>query len=107
MVAAAITPLFGVKVGVAVAFAADDEEELPSYSRGSQSGELLFESVCAQVMFTLHSRMTRQLARNSLKKMGLYGKLLDGLQRSCRLDDYQYLMRMQPNGMILMVVSHN
>ena len=90
----------------AVAYAADDEEE-PLYSSGSQPAELLFENVCAQMLFALHNRMTKDLARRSLRKLGLYGKLLDGVQRSCRIDDYVYLMKMQPNGMILMVVSHN
>jgi hypothetical protein len=92
---------------VAVAYAAGDEEEQPRYSRGgSLSGETMFENICSQLMFALHSQMTRQTAKATLKKLGLDGKLLDGIQRSSRIEDCVYLMKMQPNGMVLMVVSH-
>ena len=96
----------GVK-NVAVAYAADDEDAQPRYSRGgSLSGETMFENVCSQLMFALHSQMTRQMAKATLRKLGLDGKLLDGIQRAAHIEDCVYLMKMQPNGMVVMVVSH-
>ena len=54
----------------------------------------------------MNKDITAAAARNLLAEIGLFGSMLDGVQRSRTISDYNYILRLQPNNMAVMVVSH-
>lgn len=71
-----------------------------------ESNEKVFESICTQVIYAVNKDITAAAARNLLAEIGLFGSMLDGVQRSRTISDYNYILRLQPNNMAVMVVSH-
>ncbi|MCE5201574.1 MAG: hypothetical protein LLF78_03555 [Synergistaceae bacterium] len=92
---------------VAVSYIIDENEHQRHYARDGmvEDGDV-FESICIQVMIALHAKITVETAREKLMTIGLYGSMLDGRQRSCTSGEYRYIMKLQPNGMALLVVAH-
>ena len=92
---------------LAVTYAPDAEEPNKRYMKGGPPPtEVVFAGICMQVMFALHRDMAQKRARAVLNDIGLYGRAIDGVQRSERVGDYNYIMKMQPSGLLVMAVSH-
>lgn len=92
---------------VAVAYTIGSAEPRPLYMRGGPpDNETIYENICKQVIFALNDDMSDSGATEILEKIGLYGPLLDGAQRSCKIKGFSYMMKLHPNGMVVMAVSH-
>lgn len=92
---------------LAVTYVPDAEEPHKRYMKGGPPPtEVVFAGICMQVIFALHRDMTRKKAHSVLDNIGLYGGAIDGVQRSERVGDYNYIMKMQPSGLLIMAVSH-
>lgn len=83
----------------------DNENELHYAKGGPPDNDVVFENICKQIIFALNNRMTDSEATKILKSIGLYGSVLDGIQRSRTIDEYSYMMKLQPGGIIMLVVS--
>jgi len=64
-----------------------------------------FESICKQMIFSLDSSMSDSEAEKNLKSLGIYGNMLDGIQRSCSVNGYRCMLKLLQGGMIMMVIS--
>ena len=84
-------------------FLGDPELENTASLHGNDK---IFESICTQVIYAVNKNITAAAARNLLSEIGLFGPMLDGVQRSRTLSDYSYILRLQPNDMAVMVISH-
>lgn len=93
---------------VAVSYVFEQWEHSENYhDHGYRADEeVVFSSICMQTLLALNNGMTVPEARAILKEIGLYGELLDGVQRSVRHEGLMYIMKLQPNGMAVMAVSH-
>ena len=93
---------------VAVSYVFEQSERSENYhDHGYKPDEeVVFSSICMQTLLALNSGMTVPDARAILKEIGLYGALLDGVQRSVKRNGLMYIMKLQPNGMAVMAVSH-
>lgn len=99
----------------------DDEEELlnvailyftDTYSDEDRSGPISrsyennrFENICKQLIFSLGSDISDSEAESTLKSIGIKGSMLDGIQRSSSVKGYRCMLKLQPGGMITMVIS--
>ena len=84
-------------------FLVDPELENTASLHGNDK---IFESICTQVIYAVNKNITAAAARNLLSEIGLFGPMLDGVQRCRTLSDYSYILRLQPNDMAVMVISH-
>ena len=93
---------------VAVTYVFEDSDKSANYHDHGYTPdeEVIFSSICMQTVLALNRGMTVPEARDLLKAIGLYGALLDGVQRSKKHDGNLYIMKLQPNGMAVMAVSH-
>ncbi len=92
---------------IAVAYIIGEAEHQKHSSKVAiPDNNIIFESICKQIIFALDKTMTESGTRKILTSIGLYGSVLDGLQRSNTINGFNYIMKLQPNGMIMMVVSH-
>lgn len=93
---------------VAVTYVFEDSDKSANYHDHGYTpdDEVIFSSICMQTVLALNKGMTVPEARELLKAIGLYGALLDGLQRSKKHNGNLYIMKLQPNGMAVMAVSH-
>ena len=64
-----------------------------------------FESICRQMIFALDNNMSNSEAEKTLKSIGIYGNMLDGIQRSSSVNGYRCMLKLSPGGMIMMVIS--
>lgn len=80
-----------------------EEEKSSSISRSYENSR--FESVCRQMIFSLDSNISETEAENALRALGIYGSMLDGRQRSSSVKDYRCMLKLQPGGTIMMVIS--
>ena len=91
---------------VAVTYIMGDDGHPQHYAKGGiPDNDTVFESVCKQVIFALDETITDSGADKILASIGLHGPVLDGFQRSHKTNGLNYIMKLQPNGMIMMVVS--
>jgi hypothetical protein len=65
-----------------------------------------FVSICRQMIYSLDSGISEAEADGALKSMGIYGgNMLDGIQRSSLVKGYRCMLKLQPGGMLTMVIS--
>lgn len=64
-----------------------------------------FKNICRQMIFSLDSAITDSDAENALRSIGIYGNMLDGIQRSSSIKGYKCMLKLQPGGMLMMVIS--
>ena len=99
----------------------DDEKELMnvailyltnSYADEDRSALILksfensrFENICRQLIFSLGSDISDSEAESALRSIGIHGNMLDGVQRSSSVNGYRCMLKLQPGGMIMMVIS--
>ncbi|MFR5881338.1 MAG: hypothetical protein ACLUEQ_11325 [Cloacibacillus evryensis] len=76
------------------------------FSRGGlPNGEDQYESICQQVIMAFDPHISQKETRRMLGRLGLYGPVLDGRQRYDRRGGLAYIMKLQNNGTIVLVVS--
>ena len=91
---------------VALSFTVAPGEPPIGYSRGGlHNGEDQYESICQQIIMAFDSQITPKETRRMLRGLGLYGPVLDGRQRYDRRGGLVYIMKLQNNGTIVLVVS--
>lgn len=99
----------------------DDEKELlnvallyftDTYADEERSGSIFrffensrFEDICRQLIFSLGSDISEAEAESALRSIGIQGNMLDGIQRSSSVKGYRCMLKLQPGGMITMVIS--
>ena len=64
-----------------------------------------FVNICRQMIYSLDSGISETEADSALKSMGVYGNMLDGAQRSSLVKGYRCMLKLQPGGMLMMVIS--
>ncbi len=64
-----------------------------------------FESICRQLIFSLDSKISDSETESTLKSIGIYGNMLDGVQRSRAVNGYKFMLKLQQGGILMMVVS--
>lgn len=64
-----------------------------------------FENICRQLIFSLGSDISDSEAESALRSIGIHGNMLDGVQRSSSVNGYRCMLKLQPGGMIMMVIS--
>ena len=57
------------------------------------------------MIFALDNNMSNSEAEKTLKSIGIYGNMLDGIQRSSSVNGYRCMLKLSPGGMIMMVIS--
>lgn len=91
---------------VALSFTVAPGEPPIGHSRGGlHNGEDQYESICQQIIMAFDSQITPKETRRMLRRLGLYGPVLDGRQRYDRRGGLVYIMKLQNNGTIVLVVS--
>ncbi|NLD06021.1 MAG: hypothetical protein GX672_09080 [Synergistaceae bacterium] len=80
-----------------------DEERSSSISRSYENSR--FENICRQLIFSLDRDISDSEAESTLRSIGIYGNMLDGVQRSRTVKGYRCMLKLQPGGMIMMVIS--
>lgn len=76
------------------------------YSRGGlPNGEDQYEGICQQIIMAFDPQISQKETRRMLRRLGLYGPVLDGKQRYARRGGLVYIMKLQNNGTIVLVVS--
>ncbi|MCF0248574.1 MAG: hypothetical protein HUJ86_08195 [Synergistes sp.] len=65
----------------------------------------LFESLCKQLILAFESNMTQTDLRRVLWRLGLYGPVFDGNQRSVRSGKHAFILKMYNGGIIVFVVT--
>ncbi|MDD4160109.1 MAG: hypothetical protein PHO18_04090 [Synergistaceae bacterium] len=99
----------------------DDEKELlnvavmyiiDAYTDENSSTPLMrsyeknrFENICRQLIYSLDRDVSDSEAEYALRSIGIYGRMLDGTQRSSSVKGYRCMLKFQPGGMIMMVIS--
>lgn len=82
------------------------EEGGKELSKSAGPGDnIVFESVCTQIMYALHPSLKDEDAGRLMKGLGMRGEVLDGTQRSFRYGSLKYITKYSKNGMLIMVVS--
>ncbi len=90
----------------ALSFTIADESAPMGYSRGGPpNGEDLYEGICQQIIMAFDPQISQKETRRMLRRLGLYGPVLDGKQRHARRGGLVYIMKLQNNGTIVLVVS--
>lgn len=64
-----------------------------------------FENICRQLIFSLGNDISDSEAESVLRTIGIHGNMLDGVQRSSSVKGYRCMLKLQPGGMIMMVIS--
>lgn len=91
---------------VALSFIVSDRNSSEEFKRsGLIGGEEQYRSLCTQLILALNPEMSAEEGHRILKKLGLFGPVLDGRQRYCRQGGLAYIMRLQKNGAIMLVIS--
>ena len=78
-------------------------ESNPSVSRSYENSR--FENICRQMIFSLDSGISDSDAEKALRSIGIQGNMLDGIQRSSPVKGYRCMLKLQPGGMLMMVIS--
>lgn len=94
-------------IAVVMATADADVEEKDRHIQGRSHGNnnIVFEDACIQTIAAVDSEMDSAEARDILKALGIYGPVLDGLQHSATIGRFRCMMKLQPNGVIIMAIS--
>jgi len=79
------------------------EDRSASISRSFENSR--FENICRQLIFSLGSDISDSEAESALKSVGIHGNMLDGIQRSSSVKGYRCMLKLQPGGMLMMVIS--
>lgn len=90
---------------LALSFIVSEEAAPEARRSGIADGEEQFSSLCEQLLIAVNTNTSLKGARRLLHKLGLFGPVLDGRQRVVRADGLAYIMKLQPNGTIILVVS--
>ena len=80
-----------------------DEDRSSSILRSFENSR--FENICRQLIFSLGSDISDSEAESALRSIGIHGNMLDGVQRSSSVKGYRCMLKLQPGGMIMMVIS--
>ena len=82
-----------------------DPDEIidPSVSRSYENSR--FENICRQMIFSLDNGISDSDAEKALRSIGIHGNMLDGIQRSSSVKGYSCMLKLQPGGMLMMVIS--
>ncbi len=80
-----------------------DEDRPSSILRSFENSR--FENICRQLIFSLGSDISDSEAESALRSIGIHGNMLDGVQRSSSVKGYRCMLKLQPGGMIMMVIS--
>jgi len=83
----------------------EDHAPLTAEATEEPGNDTVFESICRQVIFALDKSVTDSGAKEILTSIGLFGPVLDGIQRSYKIHGLDYIMKLQANGMLVMVAS--
>lgn len=84
---------------IALTFSVDTEANLKS-----ADGESQYESLCRQLVFALEEGATNDTASELLTKLGLFGPVLDGVQRAERSGKFTYMTRYCESNIMLLIV---
>ena len=84
---------------IALTFSVDTEASLKS-----ADGESQYESLCRQLVFALEEGATNDTASELLTKLGLFGPVLDGVQRAERSGKFTYMTRYCESNIMLLIV---
>ncbi|WP_303323126.1 hypothetical protein [Cloacibacillus evryensis] len=91
---------------IALSFTIAEGDTPMGFSRGGlPNGEDQYESICQQVIMAFDPHISQKETRRMLGRLGLYGPVLDGRQRYDRRGGLAYIMKLQNNGTIVLVVS--
>lgn len=91
---------------VALAITVEDVSVLNDSNRRGRAGEeTQYEGLCLQIIKAFEPRIDEPAARAMLRRLGLYGPVLDGRQRNERRSGLTYIMKLQHDGTIVLVVA--
>ncbi len=80
-----------------------DGDKSTAISRSFENSR--FENICRQMLFSIDTSMSDSEAEKILKSLGIYGNMLDGIQRSRSVNGFRCMLKLQPGGTIMMVIS--
>ncbi len=84
---------------IALSFSVETEAGLKS-----TDGESQYESLCRQLIFALEDGATDETASRLLADLGLFGPVLDGVQRAERSGKFTYMTRYCQSNIMLLIV---
>lgn len=91
---------------IALAITVEDVSVLSGSTRRGRPGEETeYESLCLQIIKAVEPHIDEANAREILLRLGLYGPVLDGRQRNERHGGFTYIMKLQHDGTIVLVVA--
>lgn len=66
----------------------------------------VFADACIQTISALDDGLNYSQTKEILNGLGADGQMLDGAQRSVKLQNYRFMLRMHRNGVAVLAVSH-